>query len=168
MDLQRQGLFSNLSGISDGLLWHRPAPNVWSVGENLDHSRVFNKSMLRLLRVAWALLLPVAKLRRSKPYEVDYDNVYERPNFPMNTGWMWPARHTPERPLSHAELEQGLTDVHCQAHFFYSSKDPDLLGHVPVYDPVIGRMNLIQALRVALYHDELHFDHVRELLAELE
>ena len=58
--------------------------------------------------------------------------------------------------------------MHRQARSFYADKDSALLGHVPIYDPVIGWMNLIQGLRIALYHDELHFDHIDELLAQLE
>ena len=50
-------------------------------------------------------------------------------------------------------------------HTFYSSRDPDLLGHVMLYDPVMGSMNLIQALRLGIYHDELHYDVMDRLLS---
>jgi hypothetical protein len=31
------------------------------------------------------------------------------------------------------------------------------LGHINLYDPVIGWINLVQALRVGADHDALHF-----------
>jgi hypothetical protein len=50
---------------------------------------------------------------------------------------------------------------------FFAPKAPELLGHVVLYDPVSGWLNLIQSLRVGIYHDELHFEEIRSHLRRL-
>jgi hypothetical protein len=164
---QRDALFSQLHGIVDELVWMRPAPATWSIGEDLDHLRIINTSMLRFFRLAWALQSSIAEILRARPYRVDIDNVYKRPGFPLNVGWLWPPRYTPARPVPLAVLCTNLVDIHQEVDAFYRDKDPDLLGHVGIPDPVIGWLNLIQCLRVGLYHDELHYDSIRTALTEL-
>jgi hypothetical protein len=166
MDRKCDACLALLEGISDDLLWWRPAPREWSIGQTLDHLRVFNASMLRIFGIAWTVELLWARLRRSRPYAVDIENHYARPDFPMNTGWIWAPRHTPEKPLPFSALKDRLTAIQQRIHEFYLSRDPDLLGHITLYDPVMGSMNLIQALRLGIYHDELHYDVVERLLAE--
>jgi hypothetical protein len=39
-----------------------------------------------------------------------------------------------------------------------------LLGHATVWDPAIGKLNLIQVLRVGAHHDEHHVETIRQLL----
>jgi hypothetical protein len=164
MHAQRRAVFEPLEGISQETLWLRPEPDEWSIGENLDHTRVLNSSTLVLLKVVWVVLLPVALLRKDQIYDVDYENVYLRPDFPMNVGWLWPPRHTAARPVSLDRLQKELCEVHGRIERFYHSRDPALLGNLPLWDPAIGSLNMIQALRVGLYHDQLHYDHIRSLL----
>ena len=168
MDRQRAMCFALTEGISHALLWWQPTPREWSIGENLDHLRVFNACMLRISRVFWISELPWAKLRRHRPCEVDIENHYARPDFPMNTGWIWPPRYTPDKPVSFSILKENLAKAHQQIYEFYSSRDLELLGHVNLYDPVMGGMNLIQALRLGVYHDELHYSVIEKLLVEYQ
>jgi hypothetical protein len=63
-----------------------------------------------------------------------------------------------------AELES----THQQVLRFYTGKDPDVLGNIHAYDPAIGVVNLIKALKVGLDHDQLHYDDVIELAASLK
>lgn len=164
MDGQRDRLFSDLAGITDEQLWFCSGPGVWSIGENIDHLRAIYASMLPLFQAAWVLLSPVARLQRSHPYRVEIDNVYHRPGFPQKVGWMWPPRYTPARPVSLDILCEGVVAIQTRVRAFYSSKDPDLLGHVALWDPAIGTLNLIQALRVGVYHDEVHIASIREMM----
>jgi hypothetical protein len=168
MDLQREQLFADLDGISEESLWQRPAEDEWSIGENLDHLRVINSSTLTLFKITWVMLLPLAKLRYDKPYQTDIDNVYKRPGFPMNTGWFWSPKYTPGKPTSLDDLENNLTNIHKEVKKFFTGKDPDYLGHVSLYDPVMGWLNLIRALRVGLYHDELHVEQIEDVLQRIK
>jgi len=168
MNQKRDACYARLAGISDDLLWWRPAPREWSIGQNLDHLRVFNGSMRTIFGIAWTVEQPWARFRRNKPYAVEIENHYARPDFPMNTGWIWAPRHTPERPLPLSALKDRLRDIHQWIEVFYSRRDPHLLGHVTLYDPVMGSMNLIQALRLGIYHDELHYDVLDRLLSQYQ
>jgi hypothetical protein len=46
---------------------------------------------------------------------------------------------------------------------FYTGKDPDLIGNIYAYDPAIGVVNLITALKVGIDHDQLHYDDVLKM-----
>jgi hypothetical protein len=42
-----------------------------------------------------------------------------------------------------------------------------VLGNIHAYDPAVGVVNLITALKVGIDHDQLHYDDVIELAASL-
>jgi hypothetical protein len=161
---QREELFAQLSGVPNDRLWLRPGPGEWSIGENVDHLRAVYLSFLPWLQAAWTLLHPLARLRRAKPYRTQIDNVYRRPNFPQKVGWLFPSRYTPDRPAALDVLYAGVCQAHARAMAFYAGKDADVLGHVVLWDPAIGAVNLIQALRVAIYHDEVHIESIRQMM----
>ncbi len=170
MHAQRVALFLDLRDVAEHRLWVRPARKKWSPGEHLDHTRVLNASFRRLLSVAWPVvsswpgLLPGARRRLERPYGADIDDVYQRPSMPSWVGFMWPPRRTPARPASLAELERVLAAEHDAIARFYTGKPEPLLGHVTVWDPAIGRLNLVQVLRVGVHHDLHHYTAVRRLL----
>jgi hypothetical protein len=167
MDSQRERLFSDLDNISESNLWLRASPGEWSIGENLDHLRVIYASTLPILKIAWNVFYPLARLRSGNPYLDEIDNVYHRPGFPQKVGWLWPPRYTPTNRVSREILYDGLRAVHARTRAFYFGKAPDVLGHVPLWDPAIGRLNLTQALRVGVYHDEVHIESIREQMNNL-
>jgi len=164
MTSQREELFAELAGLTAEQLWWRPAPGEWSIGENVDHLRAVYLSFLPFLRFAWVVVRPMAQLRRAKPYQTGIDNVYRRPSFPQKVGWLFPSRYTPQRPAALDALYAGVREAHAQAAAFYAGKDADVLGHVILWDPAIGVVNLIQALRIAVYHDEVHIDTIRKMI----
>ncbi len=170
MHAQRAALFGSLVDLPEERLWVRPAPKKWSAGEHLDHTRVLNRSFRLLLSAAWPLvslgpaLLPSARRRLERPYPTDIDDVYRRPGTPSWVGFLWPPKRTPSRPAPFAELERVLAQEHDSVARVYAGKPEALLGHVTVWDPAIGRLNLVQALRVVVHHDEHHYAAVRRLL----
>lgn len=167
MHAQREGCFQLLANIGETTLWQKPGQKEWSIGENLDHLRVIYASTFRLLKGAYRLLRPIASLRRARPYQVEIDNVYRRPGFPQNVGWMWPPKYTPSTPVALSVLYDNLLNEHRIVEAFYTGHPADLLGHIVVWDPAIGTLNLIQALRVGIYHDEMHYQQISETLAKL-
>jgi len=168
MQQQRDNLFVELANITDAQLWFKSSPDEWSIGENIDHMRVLYASMLPMFRIAWAFHLPFAKLRRNRPYRTEIDNVYHRPGFPQKVGWMWPSKYTPARPAAFITLREGIEKIHDQVNEFYRSKEPDLLGQTPLWDPAIGILNLIQALRVGVYHDQIHCESIQALFSRFD
>lgn len=164
---QREGLFEKLDVIPAYLLWKKPSKEEWSIGENLDHLRVIYKSWMGFVKASWFFFAPIARLQRDRSIRIEIDNVYRRPGFPQKVGWMWPPYYTPGRPAAYDFLKQNLVITHQQVEKFYLARDVLLLGNVTLYDPAIGNLNLIQALRVAVYHDEMHIEQILQTLTEI-
>lgn len=161
MDAQREAIFARLGTISNEVLWYRPGPRVWSIGEHLDHSRVLNCFARRLMMVYYPPATVMAWWFRRWPYATEIDDVYKRPSVPRNVGWIWPPKYTPRRPVSIDFLHAAIRAEHDAYRRFFTAHDPSLLGHVVLVDPVIGALNLVQWLRVQGYHDAHHFERVR-------
>jgi DinB superfamily len=161
LDDQREAIFKELGPLSDAVLWYRPGPKVWSIGEHLDHTRVINCFTRRLMIVYFPVASIFARLVRQRPYQADIDNVYKRPGFPMNVGWIWPPKYKPRRAVSVGFLHEALREEHAAYRRFYTTRDEQLLGHTVLADPVIGALNLVQWLRVQVYHDAHHYERVR-------
>ena len=170
MHAQRDALFAVLAGVPEERLWVRPAPKKWSPGEHLDHTRVLNRSFRVLLTLAWPIvspwpaLLPGGRRRLERPYPTDIDDVYRRPSMPSWVGFLWPPKRTPSRPAPLAELEWALADEHGAIERFFAGKPERLLGHLSLWDPAIGRLRLVQVLRVGVHHDPHQFAAVRRQL----
>jgi hypothetical protein len=165
LDAQREAMFAVLEGLSEEQIWQRPAPKEWCIGEILSHTVRFLDSFLPALQFTWRLLGWYGRLRRNRPYSVEIENVYQRPNFPMWTGFLWKPRHNPEKPVTLATLKTEVGATHGRIRAFYTGKDPDVLGNIHAYDPAIGVVNLITGLKVCIDHDQLHYDDVLKLAA---
>lgn len=168
MDSQRLMAFKSLQNLDDRIIWLRPFNREWSIGEILDHTRAVNASFLWFSRFFWRIGNLIARRQREKPYETQIDDVYKRPDFPVHVGWLWPSKYSPSNPASYTELKRSLTAQHKLARAFFEPKHPDLLGHVRLYDPAVGRINLIQVLRVGIYHDQHHYGDVSKLAEEFK
>jgi hypothetical protein len=81
----------------------------------------------------------------------------------MEWSHLWPPGVGPDEPVSPGTLRDRIVRTHGELRAFCQSKRPEDLGHVVAYDPVIGVVNIIQGLCVAIYHDELHYRDVIEL-----
>lgn len=167
LDAQREAVLAVLDGLPDARLWQRPAPKEWSIGEILSHTERFFSSFLPGLGLMWSGLGWYGRLRHSRSYETQIENVYRRPGFPMWTGFVWKPRHTPERPVPLAALQSEIEAAHDRVRAFYAGKNPAVLGNIHAYDPAIGVVNLITALKVGVDHDQLHYDDVIEMAASL-
>jgi hypothetical protein len=167
LDAQREAVFASLTDLREEQLWQRPAPKEWCIGEILSHTVRFLHSFLPGLRLMWTLFGWYGRLRRNRTYAVEIENVYKRPNFPMWTGFLWTPRHNPKKPVPLAALKAEVESAHSQIRAFYTGKDPDVLGNIYAYDPAIGVVNLITALKVGIDHDQLHYDDVFKMAASL-
>ena len=167
LDLQREAAFSVLDGLSESQVWQRPAGKEWSIGELLDHNYLLIGSTLPYVKVAWKFQQQWAGKLRSRPFETTIQDPYRKPSFPMWVGFLWKPRYTPRNPVPLAELKAENRDLHAAVRAFYAPKDPQLLGHAFVYDPLFGWINLIVTLRIGIYHDQLHFEDMIRLARKL-
>jgi hypothetical protein len=168
LDAQREATLAALDGLSEEQLWQRPAPKEWCIGEILSHTVRLYDSLLPIFKIVWKLLGWYGRRRRQRPYSIEIDNVYKRPGFPMWVGFLWKPRHTPQNPVPLAVLKADVQATHSRVRAFYTGKDEDVLGNIPVYDPAIGVVNLITALKVGIHHDQLHYDDVQEMAASIK
>jgi hypothetical protein len=168
LDSQRQAVWAALDGLSEEQIWQRPAPKEWCIGEILSHTVRFFDSFMPGLGFMWRFCGWYGRLRRKRPYPVEIENVYKRPNFPMWTGFLWTPRHNPKKPVALAVLKAEVESTHRRVRAFYTGKDPDVLGNIYAYDPAIGVVNLITALKVGIDHDQLHYDDVLKMAASLQ
>jgi hypothetical protein len=168
MDAQREAAFAALEGLSEAQIWQRPASKEWCIGEILDHNVRLFESVLPWLKVGWASLGWYGRLRRTRPYPVEIDNVYKRPTFPMWTGFLWTPKYNPKRSVRLDVLREEVQTVHHRTREFYEGKSLDILGNIYGYDPVVGLANLIQTLKVGVDHDQLHYEDVIKLAGALK
>lgn len=160
LDAQREAAFAALDGLSAQQIWQRPAPKEWSIGEIIDHNYLLIASTLPLVRLAWRAFAWLGRRRRQQPYATAIHDVYRTGRFPMWVGFLWTPRHNPRHPVPLERLKQEVRELHAAVRAFYEGKDEATLGHVHLYDPLFGRLNLIVTLQIGLYHDQLHWDDV--------
>ncbi len=160
MDDQREAVIKELGGLTQAQLWQRPAPGEWSIGEILNHTVLLIRSIFPLMRFSWRWFRWTDKLLKNRPYKTDMEDPYRKQNFPHWFSFPWKPKYTPEDPLPLSALLEEMRATHQDVRAFYQKKDETVLGHVFLFDPLFGFINLILTLRVALYHDRLHYDDV--------
>lgn len=168
MDRQRETAFAALEGLSEELHWQRPAAKEWSIGEILNHTYLLTSSSLPYARFAWRVFFPIAKRRRYRPYRTDIPDLYRDPRFPMWVGFLWTPRYNAAKRIPIEQLVQQLNDHHAEIRRFYEGKPEDLLGHVYLWDPYFGLLNLIETLRLGIHHDQLHYEDVIRQAQEIK
>ena len=164
LDRQREAALDALDGLSEDQIWQRPAPKEWSIGEILNHNYLLTASTMPYARFAWRWLRWLGVRRRQRPYKTEIADLYRDGKFPMWVGFLWTPRHNARKPIPVEQLKQELRDHHAEIREFYTGKDEDILGHVYLFDPYFGLLNLIETLRLGIYHDQLHYDDVFKLV----
>ena len=167
LDEQREAIFLELGALPDAVLWYRPGPRVWSIGEHLDHSRVNNCFLRRFMIVYYPLPSVFARLFRHRPYKADIEDLGMVSNYPKG-GWIFPPKYTPRRPVSVGFLHEALRAEHAAYRRFYTTHDEQILGHILLADPLIGAINLVQWLSIQAYHDAHHYERVRVRIKDRE
>lgn len=160
LDSQREAALAALEGITDSQLWHRPAPKEWSIGEILDHNYLLFASTYPIVEWLWKLNGWYGRLRRSRRYKTEIEDLYRSPKFPHWVGFMWTPRFNSRKTASFETLKSELRSLHQKVRGFYEDQDEDVLGNLYLYDPLFGWCNLIVTLRIGIYHDQLHYDDV--------
>ena len=160
MDEQRAKIFADLNGISPEQLWKRPAPGEWSIGEILHHSFLVIHSMFPIIRIAWRWFRWTGKPFREKPYKTEFEDPYRKKGYPHWEGFLWTPKYSHRNPVPLSKLLTETRKAHQEVRNFFERKDQSLLGHIYFILPVFGIFNLVQALRIGIYHDQLHYDDV--------
>lgn len=166
LDNQREAALAAVATLTPTQLWQRPAPKEWSVGEILDHNYLLVARTLPLLKGAWRWLHKRGERRRARPYAIDAADPYTA-DFPMWVGFLWTPRYKAQNPIPLTQIATNLRDLHHQVRLFYTGKDEDVLGNIYLYDPLLGWLNMIGALRVGIHHDQLHYRDIFQMVEKL-
>jgi hypothetical protein len=167
MDAQREAVIKKLGGMTEEQLWQRPAPGEWSIGEILNHTVLLIRSTFPLVRLAWRWFRWTSRLMRDKPYRTEMEDPYRKQNFPHWFSLPWKPKYTSENPVPLSLLLDEMRQVHSDVRGFYQGKHDAALGHVYLFDPLFGFINLIVTLRIGIYHDQLHYDDVFKQISAL-
>ena len=124
MDSQRAAAFAALEGLSDSLLWQRPAPKEWSIGEILDHNMRLYDTFYPLVTGMWKWFRWYGERKRTRPYSAEVADIYRSPSFPHWVGFLWPPKHTPTKPVPFSVLKAETEAVHAKVRAFYADNAP--------------------------------------------
>lgn len=166
LDAQRETAFTVLNGLTNIQLWQRPAPKEWSIGEILDHNYLLIASLYPVVQRMWTWAGWYGRLRRTRPYASEIEDLYRSPKFPQWVGFIWTPRYNTRKPAPFEQLKAELRTLHKSVREFYEGKDEDVLGNLYLFDPLFGWCNLIVTLRIGIYHDQLHYDDVVKQAAQ--
>lgn len=160
MDSQREKMIAKIDGISQEQLWQQPTPGEWSIGEILHHNILLFRSMFPLVKFAWRRFHWLGKLLKNTAYKIEIEDPYRKQSFPHRLGFLWTPKYSEKNQVSLSTLLEETRLVHQEVRAFYEGKDETLLGHVYLFDPLFGFINLILTLQIGIYHDQLHYDDV--------
>ncbi len=167
LDKQREHVIGVVSGIPPELIWQRPALKEWCIGEILNHTVMLYRSFFPFVGFAWRYFRWTASIFKDRAYRTDLEDPYRKSTFPHWAGFLWKPKYTPDNPVSLAVLTAEIREMHQFVRAFYDGKDEQKLGNVFLFDPLFGFLNLILVLRIGIYHDQLHYEDVITLAADL-
>ena len=150
----RAPVYERLSELSSDALWQKPEDGGWSFGQNLEH-------IYKLMRLArWAFKVacvgkPLAVLRRHRPYATTTTNPFISGRMPAPPGIRPKDRSS--APIPFDRMRRNLDG---ELEMWRSMTGPladNIAGHICVWDPVVGLINMHQAVVVLRFHEEHHF-----------
>ncbi|GEL78647.1 DinB family protein [Tenuibacillus multivorans] len=146
--------------------WQRPMPDKWSTAETLYHLILMVRLFRRFSRVYVPAMLPVAYLRRKKPYKTDIHNIYEeyqhKKRKPMNAPFLLKPPSNLERKYTFSDIQDLLEVETEKLETKLSDIDQDLAGQIYYPDPVAHNPNLIQSIHLLGIHEQHHFNILKK------
>jgi hypothetical protein len=155
---QRRPILEAVEPLSPAVLWARPRPESWSIGETLQHLARMMRLFRRFAAAALPLERPLARVLRRRPYATCSRDLFSgrsrsapRPLRPQA-----PTEPTPPVVVV-GELERETASL---ARLLVD-EDEGVLGHVWLWDPVMGRQNMLQIVDLLGIHEAHHFRILR-------
>ncbi len=141
--------------------WNRPHQDKWSWGETYYHLYLMMKWFRRLSKVYVPSSLPIATLRKNKPYKVHSTDVYEaykeKNKKPMRAPFILVPPKGIESDVDFQWLIEELDKETKHIEHIVSNIDDDVAGHIRFLDPLANNPNLIQSIDLLGIHEKHHF-----------
>ena len=158
----RVPIYEQMAEFSPTTLWQKPQGGGWSFGQNLEHIY----KLMRLARWAFAVACviekPVVVLRRHRPYTTVISNLFKSGQMTAPPGIRPKDRSS--TPIPFETMRQTLDGELKAWRSMAASMAEDIAGHVCVWDPVVGLINMHQAVVLLRFHEEHHWGIVAERL----
>ncbi|WP_018933189.1 DinB family protein [Gracilibacillus lacisalsi] len=141
--------------------WKRPHQDKWSWGETYYHLYLMMKWFRRLSKGYVPLSLPIATLRKNKPYKVHSTDVYaaykQKNKKPMKAPFLLVPPKDIEYDVDFQWLIEQLDNETKQLEKIVLNITDDVAGHIRFPDPLANNPNLIQSIDLLGIHEKHHF-----------
>lgn len=150
--------------------WKRPLPDKWSIGETLYHLFLMARLFRRFSNVYIPLNLPVASVRKTKPYQTELYNIYDEYNQKKKRAMKAPSVINPptglEKRWNITEIQWLLDYETEKLEFFLQPIHQDMLGQIHYPDPIAHYPNVIQSVHLLAIHEQHHFNLTEKYFKE--
>lgn len=168
---QQRDTFYGESGLDFGDAWKRPQPDKWSIGETVYHLVLMVRLFRRFSTVYVPVMLPVAHMRKNKPYKVATHDIYKQYNQqkkrPMNAPFLIKPPVGLDRKWSFEQVINLLDHETDKLTSSISDVEQDVAGQIYYPDPIAEYPNLIQSMHLLAIHEQHHFDLVKRYYSHL-
>jgi uncharacterized damage-inducible protein DinB len=160
----RAKLLAAVSGLGQEALGRRPAPDQWSIGENLHHLQLIESSVTRLLekQVARAARIGLGADLAQDSVLGSLDRFSIDSN-PLKVAA--PESVAPTRGLARQDLLDGLSASRAALLSEAEKADAFDLGRLHAPHPVLGRMDMYQWVLYLGQHEVRHLRQIERALS---
>ncbi|WP_155590019.1 DinB family protein [Lysinibacillus cavernae] len=166
---QRTHYLPAIHALSKEELWRRTLEDKWSIGEHFYHLYLIFKMLHKATKYSF-FLLPIAKMRRNKPFATEIHNIFEEYQANKGKGMRAPGILVPPKKirfaLSSHDIEQLLLNETLALQQFVKDIEEDIAGHIIFPDPIANYPNLIQAIQLLAIHERHHFEIVGKMIGK--
>lgn len=159
-------LLIEVKDLDQALFWGKPAPEIWSVAENVQHLIQSVKPLNRLFEVPREALLSFGKPEnRSR----SYDELVHTYHVQLQKGLRTSGIFVPQIPegLTQTELLEKFENTHTKFIEIISTwTEPDFDAY-QIPHPALGNLTVREMLYFTLYHTQHHHAIIKDRIAIL-
>lgn len=160
LESQRNIFFEKINIVKNP--WERPLPDKWSVAETIYHLMLLARLVRRVSIFYLPLMLPYAHLRKTRPYETEIYNIYQKYNQTKKHAMKAPLVLTPPKNLSQKyqfeDIQRLLSAETAGLKVILSKYDEKVAGQIRYPDPIAHYPNVIQSVHLLAIHVQHHFN----------
>jgi hypothetical protein len=163
---KRRELMHSLDGVSGETLCRKAAPDTWSVAEVLDHLRMVESGIARLItkRVAQAKAAGIGEEKSIAPVLPSFDGHAARLQSSILQS---PSTVKPKDNIDINDALDGLTDSREALRAAVDSANGVALGEIKHTHPILGELDLYQWLIFLGEHEGRHKKQIDRTLKSI-
>ncbi len=163
---KQREIFYNDCSLDFKHAWRRPLPDKWFIGETLYHLVLLVRLFRRFSVLYIPVMLPIAHLRKKKPYQSEIHNIYKEYKEKKKRSMSAPSLLVPPKDLKKdyrfKDVQELLEEETKKLMDVIESMEENVAGHIRYPDPIAYYPNLIQSIHLLAIHEQHHFDLVKK------